>query len=232
MRTGGFSFPPQRSLLNRPTVVMFCGGGQDSHALIYQYVYEPMFRERYVGDAHFLIVMSDTGDEHDDFYAETLPQLREFCGQQGIEFYFVTSDMGYHSEAWSSLMGQMRRNDNVMGVAFPKSCTDQLKIQVSYRFVADWMRHAYGFSSQGYKTYYEYLHYYGTLLKLPWLKPRGFLLQRPTTVRLHKLRDGMPYRLVFDIPGRINVPIMHGATTGASPLPNRKRQIRFAVATA
>ena len=145
-------------------MVLFCGGGQDSHALLYQYYYDAAFRATYVGDAHFLVVMSDTGDEHADFYETTLPELRAFCAEVGIEFYFITSDMGYHSHAWLSLMHQMKRNDTVMGVAFPKSCTDQLKVQVCYRFLSDWLRHAYGFTSKGYNTFYEYFAYYGKLV--------------------------------------------------------------------
>lgn len=158
-----FKFPPRSCRLTRPTVVQFFGGGQDSVALLYKLYYDAEFRAKYVGDSHFVAIMSDTGDEHDDLY-ENMPLYKAWCEQVGIEFYFITNDMGYHSEAWMSLLGQFYRNDNIMGVAFPKSCTDQLKIKVCYNFLADWLRWSYGFTSVGYKTYYEYEAYYGKLI--------------------------------------------------------------------
>jgi hypothetical protein len=69
------------------------------------------------------------------------------------------------------------------------------------------------------------------LIKLG-LKTRGFLLQRRTTVQLHKLIHRMPYGPILYILCRVHVPIMHTTANRTNPLPNRERQVRLAMATA
>lgn len=148
--------------LTRPTVVLFFGGGQDSTDLLYRYFYDAAFRQRYVGDAHFLVIMSDTGNEYPGTYSH-VRQIKAFCERNSIEFYLITTEMGYHGKTWPSLQGQMERNHNVMGVAFPKSCTDNLKIKPCYRFLADWLTIRYGFPVGGIKAFYLYKALFGKL---------------------------------------------------------------------
>ena len=146
----------------KPTRVLFFGGGQDSTALLYLFWYDQLFRQQYAGDCHLVVIMSSTGNE----YPATLTHIAEvatWCTTVGIEFYHLTPDMGYHVKTWHSLPQQMERNDNIMGVAFPKSCTDQLKISPAYRFLADWLRMKYGFTARGHRVYYQYMAMHGKL---------------------------------------------------------------------
>lgn len=149
--------------LTKPTRVLFFGGGQDSTALLYLYVYDRLFHRYYAQDCHFLVIMADTSNE----FPATVAHVRDvatWCAGNGIEFHLVRPEMGYHGATWQSLKGQMERNDTIMGVAFPKSCTDQLKIQPAYRFLADWLRASYHFKAVGHRVYYQYKHYYGKLI--------------------------------------------------------------------
>ena len=148
--------------LDRPTCVLMFGGGQDSTALLYHHYYDAGFRNQYARNCHFVVVMSDTGNE----YPATLNHIaavRQWCARVGIDFYFLTPDMGYHRAAWSDLKTQMERNNTIMGVAFPKSCTDQLKIQPSYRFLGDWLRANYHYGATDYRVFDQYRLDYGPL---------------------------------------------------------------------
>lgn len=149
--------------LTKPTRVLFFGGGQDSTALLYLYVYDQLYRQHYAPDCHFLVLMADTSNE----FPATIASVRDvaaWCAQKGIEFHLIRPEMGYHGATWQSLKGQMERNDTIMGVAFPKSCTDQLKIQPAYRFLADWLRASYHFQAAGHRVYYQYEHHFGKLI--------------------------------------------------------------------
>lgn len=152
----------QYKILNVPSTVLFVGGGQDSVALLYMYYHDAAFRQQFV-KGHFVCIMADTGAE----FPKTMvyvASLRHWCQRVGIEFYLISPEMGYHGRTWQSLTHQMERNNTIMGVGFQKSCTDQLKVQVCYRFLADWLRQAYGFKAQGHRVYYEYKAYYGKLV--------------------------------------------------------------------
>ena|GEM_PF-452357 len=169
-----------RPVRDRPVRVLFFGGGQDSTALLYLYVYSQPFRDQFCPDAHLLVIMADTGDEYRQTY-QHVATVREFCQRHGIEFHLITPDMGYHGRTWPSLLAQMERNDTIMSVAFPKSCTDNLKIKVCYSFLADWLRQAYGFKSKGHRVYYEYAHFYGKLVS--WI---GFAAGEEVRVKRNK----------------------------------------------
>ena len=71
--------------------------------------------------------------------------------------------MGYHSQAWQSLAGQYIRNNTIQSVAFPKTCTDNLKIKPNYSFLADYLRERYGFDGKGKNVYHQYLEQFGRL---------------------------------------------------------------------
>lgn len=150
----------------RPLRVLRFRGGQDSTALLYPALFGDAFRERYPGSgasrANLLVVMAGTGDEYPDTYRH-VAQIREFLlNRPGIFFAFVTAEMGFHGRTWQSLSGQMERNNNIMSVAMPKSCADNLKIKVVYHYIAAFLRTHYGFRSAGHRTF-EYAHYSGKL---------------------------------------------------------------------
>ena len=146
-----------------PTRVLFVGGGQDSVALLMLCLHDAVFRETFLGESNFCALMTDTGNEYEET-EEYVAWLREWCPTVGIDFTFVTPDMGFHGKTWQSLTGQMERNNTIMGVTFPKSCTDNLKIKVSYRFLAQWLRDHYGFAGTNTQVFYQYRHYFGKLI--------------------------------------------------------------------
>jgi hypothetical protein len=126
---------------NQLTVLSY-GGGQDSSALLEMYLGDPSFREKYAsGDV--LIIMSDTGDE----FPRTMEHVRETqarCAEAGVEFVLITADMGYHSESWKNLRHFYRTKGTIGSKAFPKTCSDRLKVQPIYRFLEQWLADRYG----------------------------------------------------------------------------------------
>lgn len=125
------------------TVLSF-GAGQDSSALLEMYLDDKVFRDRYAPN-DFLVLMSDTGDEFDATYKH-VRSVQTRCAEAGVEFVFLTSDMGYHSPNWKSLRHFYRTHDAIGSKAYPKTCTDQLKLQPIYRFLEHWVSKRYGVS--------------------------------------------------------------------------------------
>ena len=131
-------FHPEESRL---TVLSF-GGGQDSTALLELYIQDAAFRKKYA-PRDFMVVMSDTGDEYPETYLH-VENVRRRCVSEGIEFHFLTADMGFHSESWRSLTHFYRTKGTIGSKAYPKTCTDRLKIQPIYRFLEQWLSKRYG----------------------------------------------------------------------------------------
>ncbi|GAB2547216.1 adenine nucleotide alpha hydrolase family protein [Spirosoma aerophilum] len=146
----------------KPLTVLWFGAGQDSTDLLYRYLRSKAYREQFIGDSHFIVIMSNTGDEF-DFTYNHIDEIRKLCIREGVKFYFIEPWMGYHSQAWQSLLGQFNRNQNLMSVAFPKTCTDNLKIGPNYRFLADYLRLRYGYDAKGNRVFYQYLEQFGKL---------------------------------------------------------------------
>lgn len=126
---------------NKLCVLSF-GAGQDSTVLLEKYLHDFEFRNEYAPN-DFLVVMSDTGDEFDDTYQHVY-RTQEKCIKAGVEFVFLTSDMGFHSESWLSLRHFYKTKSTTGSRAFPKTCTDRLKIQPIYRFLEHWLSKRYG----------------------------------------------------------------------------------------
>jgi hypothetical protein len=122
--------------------VLSYGAGQESTWLLYQSALSAEFRSRFA-PGRLLVLGSDTSDEHSATYRQ-VEFSRKFCELHGIPFYWVNSSMGFHSEAWSSLIGQYRRNNTIGSLMFKRCCTDNLKIQPFYRFLAFWLHKNYG----------------------------------------------------------------------------------------
>ena len=151
--------------MQQPITVLWFGAGQDSTDMLYQYVYNKHFREQYVADNRFLVICSDTGNEFPETY-EHIGKVKQFCDRQSVEFYHLTRNMGYHTDSWPTLQAQFERNDNIMSAAFPKTCTDNLKIKVCYNFLADYLRNYYGMDGAGKKVFYQYAEQFGKLRSL------------------------------------------------------------------
>jgi len=136
------------------TVISF-GGGQDSTAILLMYLFDPMFRAMYTpGDV--LVVMSSTGDEH-QHTEEHVQLIRKLCSIAGIEFYHLTSDMGYHVASWPDLITPQIRKEvgefkPTMVQLGTKTCTLQLKIGPIYKFLDFWINQKYGYGFKVQKT--------------------------------------------------------------------------------
>jgi hypothetical protein len=85
-----------------------------------------------------MVVMSDTGDEHPGTYAY-VAFIQELCKQHDIFFVLIGPNMGYHPNTWHSLREWMETHGGIMSKAFPKSCTDNLKIKPIYNFLNDFL---------------------------------------------------------------------------------------------
>jgi len=141
--------------------VLSWGGGQDSSALLELYLDDPSFREKYAsGD--FLVVMADTGDEFDSTYRH-VKETQARCEAAGVEFVFITADMGYHSDSWKSLRHFYRTKGTIGSKAFPKSCSDRLKIQPLYRFLEQWLADRYGVQCKRKAGFREFAARYGKI---------------------------------------------------------------------
>ena len=149
--------------MNKLTVLSF-GGGQDSTALLYKYVYDAQFKARYAPN-DFLVIMSDTGDEHPQTY-DHVKEVKTFCDTHGIEFIHITPDMGYHAESWQSLRGFYNLKGGCGSKAFPKTCTDRLKITPIYKALEDYLGKKYGVKVGRKKGFYQFADHHGKIKML------------------------------------------------------------------
>ena len=134
--------------ISKPLTVLWFGGGQDSTALLLMAKYHEQFKAKYC-QANFVVVMSDTGNEYPETYNH-IANAAKFSRHNGIPFFFLKADMGFHTPSWQTLQTQMKRNNSIMSVVGTKSCTDSLKIQPCYKFLDWYVGEKYGFKT-GYK---------------------------------------------------------------------------------
>lgn len=136
--------------------VLSYGAGQDSKAILTRLATEPLLRKIYV-HGELLVLMSNTRNEHDETYKD-LTEVREICNSAGFTFTLLDAEMGYHSPSWPGLKEFYRANNTIGSKAYPKSCTDQLKIRPIYRFLEDLIGKRYGFKigrKKGFKNYFD-----------------------------------------------------------------------------
>lgn len=119
--------------LNYGLTMLSYGAGQDSTAILYKIIYDHAFRNIYI-HGHLIVVMSDTGNEHPDTYNH-VEYTKELCMKNGIDFVFITSDMGYHGNTWPDLKSRYKSNDTIGSKAYPKTCTDNLKLKPIYHYL-------------------------------------------------------------------------------------------------
>ena len=150
-------FEPEDSQLT----VLSYGAGQESSVLLEMYLDDPSFRQRYApGD--FLVVMSDTGDEFDATY-DHVAATQQRCREAGVEFIFITADMGFHSDSWRSLRHFYRSKGTIGSKAFPKTCTSRLKLQPLYKFLEHWLSKRYGVKCHNKQGIREFAASYGKI---------------------------------------------------------------------
>ena len=123
------------------TVLSF-GGGQDSTAMLYRLLYDPVARAD-LAPGRLVVVIADTGDEHPETYHH-LRTVKPLCETHGIEFVHITPDMGFHSGNWTSLRNFYRTTTTIGSKSYPKTCTDHLKIRPIYRWMEAYVEREYG----------------------------------------------------------------------------------------
>lgn len=147
------------------TVLSF-GGGQDSTTILLKLAFDLDFRKAYA-PGRLLVVMSDTGNEHPATYSHVLAMMK-LAKENAIEFILLSGDLvktaanlgvtptealtlgvviGYHSSSWSTLTDQWELKNTIGSFAFPKSCTDNLKVQPIYRFLEQWIGKEFGLAA-------------------------------------------------------------------------------------
>ena len=138
--------------------ILSMGGGQDSACMGHMAIHDAEFRRKYA-PGKLLVVMAATGDEHratpemaphlsrmnsmmtDEYVRDYLAPM---FASAGIEFVHLTAEMGFHGNNWHTLQERYDSNSSCGSKAFPKVCTDRLKIDPLYKFVADWVARNYG----------------------------------------------------------------------------------------
>lgn len=145
--------------------VLSYGAGQDSTALLYLAAFDATFRRRYL-PGRFLVLFADTGDEHDHTYVYLNDHIKPFCATHGIEFWHLTPDLGFHSPAWQSLRHFYRTHHAIGSKAYPKTCSDQLKIKPIERALEAWLGRTYGVPVGRKQGYYAFAQQHGPIAML------------------------------------------------------------------
>jgi hypothetical protein len=111
------------------------GMGQDSTAILLKLLHDDAFRERYAPGSLW-IVASDPGDEDPETY-EHARRMRKLCEERGEDFVLLSPEMGFHPPAWPDLISHHTRLSTIGSKAFPRACTQQLKISPVWSYVND-----------------------------------------------------------------------------------------------
>ncbi len=152
------------------TVLSF-GGGQDSTAILYKYIYDETFREDYAPN-DFVVVMSDTGDEHPET-VKHVHYVQDLCRLHDVEFHYLTYDKGFHSPTYPGLREYYWMKNQVGSKAFTKTCTNRLKIvpidnwlerYIEDRYLLPKIRNKSGKSYK--RAYYTFHERYGKIQRI------------------------------------------------------------------
>ena len=117
------------------------GAGQDSWTILLKLIYDAEFRQKYApGD--LIVVHADTGNEHPDTYTH-VERIAALCAEKGIEYVNLTADKGFHKGNWVSLQNFYAAKNAIGSKAYPKTCTDNLKVQPIYRWLTKLIQERY-----------------------------------------------------------------------------------------
>jgi hypothetical protein len=109
---------------------------------LYKYIYDDEFATKYVG-TDFVVVMADTGNEHWETNKHRM-EIQQLCKEHNISFWFITGAMGFTSPVWSKGLVDFYESGNRIGSkAFPKTCTDKLKITPIYNWLEEYIFNTY-----------------------------------------------------------------------------------------
>lgn len=158
MSTLTLPFPKQE----KQFTVLSYGIGQDSTAILLKCLHDSNFRQQYV-HGELIVVTADTKNEH----AKTqlyLEYIKNLCHKNEIRFYHLNPKI-YATGAWKDgLIGFYEKHNAIGSKAFPKTCTDNLKIRPIYKFLEMFIHIEFNTKSYGKKkAFYEYYHQYGKI---------------------------------------------------------------------
>lgn len=139
--------------------VLSYGAGQDSKAILELIINDPEFRKKFA-PRDLVVVISATGDEHPETYME-IKRAERRCKDHGIPYFYITPDMGYHSESWQSLRHFYRTKTTIGSVAYNRVCTEKLKITPIWKFLEDYIAERYGVASGRKKGLYQFTAAHG-----------------------------------------------------------------------
>lgn len=148
--------------MENPTTVLSFGGGQDSTAILYKCFYDNDFIDKYV-KGELIVVYSNTRNEHSHTYSH-IKEAISFCKDKGIPFFTITPKK-YASGNWRGGLVSFYKKHNAVGSkAFPKTCTDNLKIRPIYKFLEEYVHNTYSTIKYGRKSaFYEYKEKFGKM---------------------------------------------------------------------
>ena len=130
------------------TVLSF-GGGQDSTAILYKFIHDESFRAKYA-PCNFIVVMADTKNEHKETNLH-VESTRILCDKNFIPFYLIDPEQ-YASGDWKGgYVSFLEKGNRIGSKCFPKTCTDNLKIQPIYKFLEDYVHSYYATERVGRK---------------------------------------------------------------------------------
>lgn len=147
-----------------PLTVLANGHGQDSGALLAMSLYDAGFRERYCPN-YYVVCGSDTGRETPQTY-EWVEYARGLCEEAGVEYHYLTPDLGFHTAAWRTLLDQYRRNDTCGSKAYRKTCSLQLKMYPFYRWLGAWLAERIPITAAGPNALYDFVRLTGRRVRV------------------------------------------------------------------
>lgn len=143
------------------TVISY-GIGQDSTWLLFELIHNKELYKKYVR-GQLIVVNADTLNEHKHTitYRE---YVWEICFEHNIPF-FVLDPAEYANGAWKGgLINFYEEKKAVGSKAFPKQCTDNLKIRPIYRFLEQYVHIMFDTEKFGRKAaFYEYKEKFGKI---------------------------------------------------------------------
>lgn len=131
----------------RKLTILSYGGGQDSTAILYKLIHDPIFRLEYAPD-DLIVVITDTFNEHKETYSY-IKQVKEVCQEHGIPFFVLRH---WATGDWKNgLIGFYEAKNTVGSKAFRKTCTMRLKINPIYNWLDQHLHEIYKTEVKGNK---------------------------------------------------------------------------------
>lgn len=129
--------------------VLSYGAGQDSTTILHKLIKHRTFRNHYAPE-DLIVVFADTKNEHPETY-DHIRYTKRLCLQHRIPFFVLDPEEWSTGDWKTGLIGFYEAGDRIGSKAFPKSCTDKLKIQPIYKFLEMFIHENYNTKAVGLK---------------------------------------------------------------------------------